>query len=233
MAGLGDSLGRQPLGMTTRTVLLKRNYDLIRIMRGSREFLRFGEYLAHTEALPEGGARGVAAEVDVPYTTLIEWWRQLQFQRAILDSSGGARVDRPRLLQVLTAHRIARLTPRFARRVAMDGHVASAILASQGIPHALAMLTAANEWTFFEPRREIQLYVPAARLTDVRRLLPAETGAPFSLEVFSDNPEQLPVVERNGVPVTNPFLTLLDCRAHPEGGAHANFIERNVIRWGR
>ena len=199
----------------------------------SSEFLRFGEHLAHREDLPAGGARPIATQLSIPYTTLIEWWRQFEFQRAIIPSPQGIRVDRPRLLQVLTAHRVARLTPRFDRGIAMDAHAVSTVLEAAGIPHALGMLSAGNEWAFFEPRRDIQVYVAADMLTRVRHALPASSPGPFRLEVFSDNPEHLPIVTRNGVPVTNAFLTLIDCRAHPEGGAHANFLERSVIPWGR
>lgn len=195
-------------------------------------FLRFGEYLAHQEELPPGGARPIATQLSIPYTTLIEWWRQFEFQRAIITSPEGLRVDRPRLLQVLTAHRMSRLTPRFDRSVDTDAHTVSTVLQAANIPHALGMLSAGNEWAFFEPRRDIQVYVAASMLTRVRTALPAADG-PFRLEVFSDNPEHLPIVTRNRVPVTNQFLTLIDCRAHPEGGAHANFLERNVIQWGR
>lgn len=197
------------------------------------EFLRFGEYLAHQDALPPRGARPVATTLGIPYTTLIEWWRHLEFHRAIFSSSSGNRVDRPRLLQVLTAHRVARLTPRLTRALAVDAHRASRILAREDIRHALAILSAANEWAFFEPRRDIQIYVAAADLTRVRNALPSEPDGPFRLEVFSDNPVHLPVATRGGIPVTSQFLTLVDCRAHPEGGAHANFLERNVIQWGR
>lgn len=199
----------------------------------SDDFLRFGEYLAHQEELLPGGARPFATQLSIPYTTLIEWWRQLEFQRAILTTTEGLRVDRARLLQVLTAHRVARLTPRFDRGVAMDAHTVSTVLEAAGIPHALGMLSAGNEWAFFEPRRDIQVYVAASTLTRVRTALPAAPNGPFRLEVFSDNPDHLPIVTRNGVPITNQFLTLIDCRAHPEGGAHANFLERNVIQWGR
>lgn len=198
----------------------------------SDDFLRFAEYLAHHEELPPGAARPIAAELEIPYTTLIEWWRHFEFQRALIASPAGIQVDRPRILQVLTSHRLARLTPRFDRTIGMDARTASTILEERGIPHALGMLSAGNEWAFFEPRRDIQIYVAAGMLTRVRAALPAAPSG-FRLEVFSDNPEQLPIVTRGGVPITSQFLTLLDCRAHPEGGAHANFLERNVIQWGR
>lgn len=197
------------------------------------EFLRFAEYLAHREDLGNAAAQPIAQELGVPYTTLIEWWRHLEFHRALLVSPGEVRVDHPRLLQVLTAHRTARLTPRVARPIALDAHGVARELTAANVPYALAMLSAANEWAFFEPRRSIQVYVPTRELTRARAALPLVQDAPFSLEVFGEDPAHLPTARRGRVIVTSQFLTLLDCRAHPEGGAHANFLERNVIEWGR
>lgn len=199
----------------------------------SDAFLRFAEHLAHHEALEHGAAQPLAREMGVPYTTLIEWWRHFEFHRALLVFADGVRVDRQRLLQVLVAHRVTRLTPRVSRGTSLAPREVSAALTAQGVPHALAMLSAANEWAFFEPRREIQIYVAAQDLTRARAAVPADERGPYHVEMFSDNPAHLQIVRRGDLPVTGKFLTLLDCRAHPEGGAHASFLERNLIRWGK
>lgn len=196
-------------------------------------FLAFGEYLAHRVDLGDAAVQPIAAELGVPYTTLIEWWRHLEYHRALLVSPDGVEVDRPRLLQVMTAHRVARMTPRVTRPIALDTEGVAEVLDLKEVPYALAVLSAANAWTFFEPRRNVQVFVASSDLTRVRQALPTVPEGRFTLEVFGDNPDHLPTVVRGGFRLTSAFLTLLDCRAHPEGGAHANFLERNVIQWGR
>lgn len=226
-------MGARGFRYTDFVVLLIYPYDHIRIVRArSDDFLRFGEHLAQHPSLGASSTRALAAELELPYTTVIEWWRHLEFHRAILATPGEAQVDRTRLLQVLTAHRVARLTPSAIRRVGMDARDVAKRLRKGKVPYALAMLSAANEWAFFEPRRTVQLYVPRQALGDLRRLVPPEAEGPVLLEVFQDNLTHLPTQRRGDVTVTSPFQTLIDCRAHPEGGAHAAFLEKEVIQWG-
>lgn len=194
-------------------------------------FVRFGERLARAPDLTRESARSIAAELDVPHATALEWWRHLEFHRAILTTGGETLVDRPRLLQVFTAHRLARLTPAQTRLVGVDAQALSRALTTAAVPHALGMLSAANEWAFFEPRRSIQLYAPRAMLSRLRELAPPDRHGDFRLEIFTENLANLPIVRRGGIPVTSAFQTLLDCRAHPEGGAHAAFLETQVMRW--
>jgi hypothetical protein len=199
----------------------------------SDQFVRFGEHLARHTELGDSSAQALSQTLDIPYTTVVEWWRHLEFQRAILVAARDVRVDRARLLQVLTAHRIARLSPSSVRSVAMDSRDVVRALSRENVPFALGMLSAANEWAFFEQRRSVQIYAPRQALADVRRLVPSEEDGPIRLEIFRENLAHLPVQRRGNVPVTSQFQTLLDCRAHPEGGAHAAFLETQVIRWER
>lgn len=213
-------------------VALLYSYDYGRSMRlRSDEFTRFGEHLARHPQLGDSSAQALATELDIPYTTVVEWWRHFEFHRALLVSPRDVRVDRARLLQVLTAHRIARLSPSSTRAVAMDAREIARRLARENVPHVLGILSAANEWAFFEPRRSVQLYVPREALTDVRRLVPSEADGSNELQVFRENLAHLPTQRRGNVAVTSAFQTLLDCRAHPEGGAHAAFLESQVMRW--
>lgn len=199
----------------------------------SDEFTRFGEHLARHTQLGDSSAQALATQLDIPYTTVVEWWRHLEFHRALLVAPREITVDRARLLQILTAHRIARLSPSSTRTVSMDAREIARVLARENVPYALGMLSAANEWAFFEPRRSIQLYVPRQALADVRRLVPYEEDAPNELQIFRENLAHLPTQRRGNVLVTSAFQTLLDCRAHPEGGAHAAFLESQVMRWER
>ncbi|MHB8586218.1 MAG: hypothetical protein ACYDDF_10355 [Thermoplasmatota archaeon] len=195
------------------------------------DFLRFGEHLARHPVLGAATARTMASTLHVPYTTLIEWWRHMEFHRAILVSGQGTQVDRPRVLQILAAHRIAQLTPATTRRISTDAAASARALRQGGVPHALGMLSAANEWAFFEPRRSVQLFVPPAHLSQARHLLPSDPNGPIQLELFRENLSRILTQRRGDLTVTTPFQTLIDCRAHPDGGAHASFLETQVIRW--
>ncbi len=194
-------------------------------------FVRFGDRLARRPDLTGESARSLAAELDVPHSTVLEWWRHLDFHRAILTRGRTVTADRARLLQVYTAHRVSRLTPAQTRVIDFDASALARALTDAEVPYALAMLSAANEWAFFEPRRSIQLYLPRAGLSRMRRFAPPASNGSYQLEVFVETLDNLPHQTRGGIRVTSPFQTLIDCRAHPEGGAHAAFIETQVMRW--
>lgn len=193
-------------------------------------FLRLGETLANVEGAIQ--ASRLQATVGVPRSTFQSWLRHLRFQRALLDSPRGYRVDRARLMQVLTAHRVTQLAPAAEIPTSLGPQEISAILARERISYSLCMLSAANEWAFFEPRREMQVYVQRAQAARLARLLPPGERL---LQVFAENVQSLDRAEhvktRGAVRVTCPFLTALDCRAHPEGGAHASFVERVILKW--
>jgi hypothetical protein len=194
----------------------------------SGAFLRFGERLA---LAGEGTVRPafLAEELGVPTSTLQLWLRQLRFQRVLTPQGREDTVDQARLLQFFGAIRMARLNPSRTFATDDDAAAVSRRLRSAGIPHALGMLSAANEWAFFEPRRRIELYAPRSHLAALHREL-AEGRTP--VDVFEENMGELPTQERNRAQVTTAFVTVVDCRAHPEGGAHAHFLERNVLRRG-
>jgi hypothetical protein len=135
-------------------------------------------------------------------------------------------VDARRLLQFYTAHRMARLYPATTFTTDLAPAELSRSLHREGIRHGLAMMSAANEWAFFEPRRRIELYVDRRDVARARRVL---TPGRTPVDVFADNLNEIPVTTREGLHVTSTFLTIIDCRAHPEGGAHAEFLERNVL----
>ncbi|MGQ0535227.1 MAG: hypothetical protein ACT4PT_04055 [Methanobacteriota archaeon] len=125
-------------------------------------------------------------------------------------------------MSVLTSHRVARVQPLFEGATFLKPHAFSTRLRELGIQHALCMLSAANEWAFYEPLYSIQLYIPRNQSARVHR--EARTGN-IPVEVFAENFAELPTTTRSGTPVTSLFVTILDCRAHPTGGAHAAFLE--------
>ena len=190
-------------------------------------FLAFGEALALAADKERVKPAEHGVGLGVSPATVYDWIKQLRFQRAIVETVAADRVDRRRLLQVYTAHRMAELFPATELDVGAAG--ASATLARHGVAHALGLFSAANEWAFFESRGDLQLYVERSDVPRLRSLLPA---GPRRLQVFPERMSDLPVKQRGDLPVTGPFRTLLDLRAHPEGGAHAAFLETNLYRWG-
>jgi transposase-like protein len=199
----------------------------MRVRTGSH--LRFGELLAaQADSGPVRPAQ-VAREVDAPLSTINEWLRQLRFQRALLTAPQGEIVDRTRLLQFYAATRMARLYPVKTFQTTLTSADLSQALRRESVPHALAMLSAANEWAFFEPRRRVEIYLGRGDISRVTDLVPQ--GGGVAVDVFAENVAELPVETRGRAVFTNAFLTIIDCRAHPEGGAHAHFLEQSVMRW--
>lgn len=191
-------------------------------------YAAFGEQLARLREDDTFRPVEVASRLHLPTSTVHEWVQQLRFQRAIVEASGGYHVDRPRLVATMTAHRIARIAPVAELSTSMDIEALARRLRQESIPHRFAMLTAANAWAFFEPRRSVQVYISRSSASALRSVL--EPGS-TTVECFAENIAELPHATRGGIEVTSAFLTYLDCRAHPEGGAHASFLERNVLRW--
>lgn len=191
-----------------------------------RAFLRLGQSLATRGEEPVRLAT-LRAKLEVSPSTLHGWVQQLRFQRALTQTNGGYQVDRARLLAFYTANRIARIAPITEIPVGLSAQRLSDLLRREGIPHALAMMSAANEWAFFEPRRTVELYLDRRIVPRVRDLLPAGDGM---AHFFHENLDDLPVATRARRPVTDLFLTVIDSRAHPEGGAHADFVDRNILQ---
>lgn len=172
------------------------------------------------------GRAAVAATLGVNRSSLHAWLNHFNHHRAI-DETNGLTVDTNRLLTVLTAHRIVGQRPETLMTTPHEPPQLHARLADAGIPHVFGLFTAANQWAFFEPRRGHQLYIHQRHRAEVRRLL---RGQGHGLDLFIDSVDALPTQVRNGLPITSPLLTVADLRAHPEGGAHAHFLQENVLR---
>ncbi|MBI4392653.1 MAG: hypothetical protein HY556_02495 [Euryarchaeota archaeon] len=191
----------------------------------SRGFIHYCERLFLETDAPVRSTR-LWHEPGTTASTVHQWIRHLRFHRVMTPVDGGHRIDRVRLLQVLAAHRIARIQPVHEGAVALDARGFSQVLSQRRIPHALCMLSAANEWTFFEPRYAIDVYV---RRADAPRVRALTTVGRYRVNLYAENLGEVPTRERDGVPITDLFQTLIDCRAHPEGGAHAQFLERVLL----
>lgn len=200
------------------------------VARSSELLLPLGHALYLRPRWPSRVA--IAAQLRTSPGALNPWVQYLTFHRAVREADHGLAADPDRLLQVLTAHRVANLRPEAPLRIAMDAREAHALFEARGVPHSLAMFSAANEWAFFEPRRDVQLYVPRAALPQLRRVLasvPARGAGQGLLQAFAEDLDRLEVQRRGGLPVTSPFQTVLDLRAHPEGGAHAAFLQEKLL----
>lgn len=174
------------------------------------------------------GRAAVARHLGVHRASIQAWLDHFAHHRAIQED-GGLGVDPDRLWSVLTAHRVAAQRPETAFHTIHEPAEASRRLDDAGVPHAFCMFTAANHYAFFEPRRQHQIYLPRQAIPVARTILGAGPGD--ALQVFHEAVEALPALTRAGTRITDPVLTVADLRAHPEGGAHASFLESNLPRW--
>lgn len=197
-------------------------------------FLGLGDHLARAQGPID--VSSLQDELNIPQagvstSTFYNWLGHLEFQRAVTRADGALTVDRPRLMSFYAAHRLVRARPEFQTTTGLSGPELVEHLGDHGHRNvALGFLSAANEWAFMEPRRGTELY--AGRET-VRRLRADLPPGNRPLTVFAENWSELPRVPRGGVQTTGLFLTIVDCRAHPEGGAHASFLERELLEVDR
>lgn len=189
------------------------------------QFLQWGRglALARKESVDP---YAVARDLGIPPSTTAGWVRQLRFHRALAPTEDGERVDRPRLYAFYTAHRVSRLDPVAEIGTALGAEALAQRLKEEGIDCVAAMISAANRWAFYEDHRDVQLYVGRRDVPRIRRLVPP---GPNRLQLFAERLDDLPTATRP-MRVTDPFLTMIDCRAHPEGGAYADFLDKNVFR---
>lgn len=198
--------------------------------RSAELLLPLGQVLFRQPRWPDRAT--LARAVGTSPSGLAPWTQLLTFHRALRETPSGVEADLDRLFGVLTAHRVANLRPEVPLATRMDVRGVHAALRDQGVPHAFAMFSAANEWAFFEPRRDVHVYVPRSALPALRRVLgpgPRRGGGSGVLQAYVEDPARLDVQSRTGLPVTGPFQTVLDLRAHPEGGAHAAFLQTNLL----
>lgn len=197
--------------------------------RSPASFLRLGELLYFERSWPDRAA--IAHRLGIHRAILSPWLNLLFYHRAIAERDG-LRVDRGRLVTLLTAHRMASLRPEAPFEAAVDAEEAHRLLQAAGIPHCLGFFSAANLWSFFEPRADVHVYVPRGRVSSVRAALDQRgprSRRPATVQVYVEGLAGLGRAERAGAPVTSPFQTVIDLRAHPEGGAHAAFLESNLL----
>lgn len=182
---------------------------------------------------PEWGTQtGLARRLNTTPSGVEPWIHWLSYHRAIRFESGRVHVDRPRLLTVLAAARMTNLRPVPPFTTTLSPTDIHDRLETERIPHVFGFFTAANQWSFFEPRSDCHLYVDRGRLRPVQRLLrqPAPTEQrPTTVQAYLEPLSAMTAISRGGLPITGLFETILDLRAHPEGGAHADFLEKNVL----
>lgn len=175
----------------------------------------------------------IAKALGVHQQTVTPWLNYLEFYRAIQPGAEGISVSQDRLLSTIANYRAGQLRPHRPIPVAGSVEEIHDRLQEDGIPHAFCMFSAANRWAFFEPQRDVQLYIARSRRGDLKASLSDlrsdGDGPEAKLRAFMENPEKIATQPREGIPVTRPFQTVVDLRAHPEGGAHADFLETNLL----
>lgn len=177
----------------------------------------------------------IARRLGTTSSALQPWLSWLMFHRALRFESERLLVDRPRLLTVLAAARMAHLRPADPFHSTLTGEQTHRELLQRQIPHVFGFFTAANQWAFYEERLDLHLYVDRGRMRDVQAALRRDTAVrerPVTVQLYVEATRTIPEIRRGPLAVTDVFQTILDLRAHPEGGAHADFLEKNVLpRW--
>lgn len=174
----------------------------------------------------------LAAHLGTSASALTPWIQSLTFFRALMTERHGFRVDRDRLLRVLTAWRMADLRPArpFYSRSAVD-EIGERLL-GENIPYTFGFFTAANRYAFYEPRQDVQIYVAPGSVSVVRDVLEGGKQTDYRMvrvQLFEEPLSQIGSLTRGDVTVTTPIQTVVDLRAHPEGGAHAEFLAKNLL----
>lgn len=175
----------------------------------------------------------IAAAMNLHQQVITPWLNYLEFFRATRGQGGDIHVSEDRLLATIANYRAGNLRPARPRSVQTEPGEIHDQLDDAGVPHAFGMFTAANRWAFYEPHRDIHLYVPRSDRSTARealeRLRQERSEGEGRLQVFHETIEGVATQDRENLPVTTPFQTVVDLRAHPEGGAHADFLETNLL----
>lgn len=163
-------------------------------------------------------------------SSIAPWAHRLGFHRVLQDTHDGLRFDEDRFLTYLTSLRVATLQPEpeFVTQLSTD----DALGRLRGFANVTCMFTAGNSWAFFEPRRDLHVYVDRSSLPQIRAAIPRSrrpNANDTRVQVYVESLDQIPSMTRQGHPVTTPLFTTVDLRAHPEGGAHAEFLRRNLL----
>lgn len=174
----------------------------------------------------------LAQELGTTPSGIETWIHWMTFHRAVRFDGDRLEADRGRLLTLLAAARMThvRPSPPFATNRSLD-EIHDGLEAAN-VPHVFGFFTAANRWSFFEPRDDCHVYVDRGRLGDLRNAIQASETVerrPTTVQPFVEAVSAIETVVRDEVPVTGLFGTVVDLRAHPEGGAHADFLEKNVL----
>lgn len=175
----------------------------------------------------------IAEAMDVHQQVITPWLNYLEFFRVTRERGDGIEVSEDRLLGTIAAYRTGNLRPERPSPITGDPEELRDRLEAADVPHAFAMFTAANRWAFYEPHNDIHLYISRRDRTKVREaidsLQPSSGQGRGQLQVFHESIDGLATQQREGLKVTTPFQTVVDLRAHPQGGAHADFLENNLL----
>lgn len=179
----------------------------------------------------------IARAVGTGQAALTPWLNYLEFFRVLRETGDGLEARRAPLLAILTAYRTANLRPERPMALRGDVHDVHDRLEAAGVAHLFGMFTSANQWAFYEAHRDVHVYLArsdrGAAVDALGDLLRDGRSRGGELQIYLENLDALGHAARGDLPVTSPLQTVVDLRAHPEGGAHADFLERNVLGWER
>lgn len=137
-----------------------------------------------------------------------------------------------RTAEILSMLRLPAMNPVRTLPTDLEGPDACRILEESGIDAAMAFTTAANEWAFFEPHHDLQLFVDrgsASKAANLLRGAPARPGAGRTVTLFLADLDSTSTTTLKGVTTTTRLQTWIDLAHFPRAGAHEAFF-RGIIK---
>ncbi len=137
-----------------------------------------------------------------------------------------------RTAEILGMLRLAAMNPARSVSTALDGPAACAALQEAGIEAALGFTSAANAWAFFEPHRDLQVFISRGLASRAAAVLndAALHGAPdHEVTLFVTDLNATSITTLKETRITSRLQTWIDLAHFPRAGAHEAFF-RKIIR---
>lgn len=128
--------------------------------------------------------------------------------------------------------RLAAMNPVRSLTVGLDGPSAQHALKAGGIRSALGFTSAANEWAFFEPHRDNQIFVERGNAAKAMAALNTHASTNVKdqkITLFETDLDALGTTTLQATTLTTRLQTWIDLAHFPRAGAHEAFF-RKVIR---
>lgn len=174
-------------------------------------------------------SRAVSEIAGVSQRAASDIMRFLEFHGGL---SPGREIRWRRTASILSMLRLAAMNPVRTLTAPLDGSSAQQALESSGIQSALGFTSAANQWAFFEPHRNHQLFVErgsAVKATSALKQGSPARGKGETITLFETDLDSLGTTSLQSQTLTTRLQTWIDLTHFPRAGAHEAFF-RKVIR---